>query len=269
MIGGNRREANQALRYLTTDGVVGDPDDPPTVEFRTVDGRHIDATQTWAERCVVVIPNWHESQAVTASAKRMRKHRARKKEEQALAANSDASRDGNSDASRDGPEEKREEETRKEESRAEPAAPGSPEWVRLELSSRSPLASLATLEFAEHLLGVAASAGTVDLLGKALDEAADKLGAKDAAGAPLAKEHRATFIVGCAKHVRAGKPHGEAQHEQTRAEVTAAARRDRQRARSDQAAHDKAAAGAVSTQDAAALARKVASALSMPGKGDK
>jgi hypothetical protein len=82
---------------------------------------------------------------------------------------------------------------------------GSPEWAKAELAARPTLMSLATDAYAGHLLGVAINSGKVDLLGKALDEAAAKLGAKDAANCPPPQDQRASFVVGCVKNVKPEK----------------------------------------------------------------
>ena len=91
-------------------------------------------------------------------------------------------------------------------------APGSPEWIKSELDKRDELALVATEKFAERLLGAAISAGTVELIPKALDEAAEKLGAKDAVDAAPAKEHQASFVLGCVKRVKSGPPPGAMSH---------------------------------------------------------
>jgi hypothetical protein len=160
------------------------------------------------------------------------------------------------------------------------ADPRATEILKLLQDSRAACdLGVATLGCAEALLGVADSSGRngsappgqnsehVRLaIRQALAEADMAHDTAERWSGDLLRRKLRTFVE---QRPRPAKPPGAQQHEQTKAEVAASAKRDRQRARSDQAAHDKAAAGAVSTQDAAVLARKVASALSMPGKGDK
>lgn len=124
MLGGNRREARKAVVYLSSTC-------PPTVVYRSPDGALIDPCLSSVGPLSVVIPSWGEHNAVTKSARRMRKFR----QKQPLAEKSDASLRKPCDVTCDAPEERREEKKREEPTASAARAREAPPTPHRETSS--------------------------------------------------------------------------------------------------------------------------------------
>ncbi len=115
MLIGNRRETMQAIRELASG-------DSPSVVFLDETGSKLDPFSSETRSVLVSIPSYSRHQSTNPSAERMRRLRAKRKEEQPTSPKSDASRD----VTKCHLEESRGEESREEGESAREDAPASP-----------------------------------------------------------------------------------------------------------------------------------------------